>query len=290
MQTIVTRYGELTPQHTANTLRRKEILPVDFYKNGTIKSLPLEEQTAIETPAGNIPAELVTFHENGAINRVFPLNGKLSGYWSEADEAALATPLTIHSPVGPITARMISLGFHENGSLRSLTFWPGESVSIKTPVGFVETRIGVSFSPDGRLISLEPAKPSLIPTPAGEIMAYDIDAVGVNGDSNSLCFDEEGTVCGVTTTATRVKVVASDGSTTAYSPELRESLCSETATEPNPMRMAFEDGIMKVWQESICPPTKIEMEGSLFFAGPAAGELMAFDSQFNSMGHASCGL
>ena len=40
-------------------------------------------------------AEQVSFYESGALKRIFPLNGTLSGYWTQEDEAKLATPLTL---------------------------------------------------------------------------------------------------------------------------------------------------------------------------------------------------
>ena len=45
-------------------------------------------------------AELVTFHADGSLRRVFPLNGKLSGYWTEADEGALAKAMELSTPLG----------------------------------------------------------------------------------------------------------------------------------------------------------------------------------------------
>ena len=86
---LVTSLGRLTPQHTIDDTRRMTLPPLTFYKNGQVRSLPLETRTVIATPAGVVPAELVTFHENGTVARVFPLNGKLSGYWTEADEARM---------------------------------------------------------------------------------------------------------------------------------------------------------------------------------------------------------
>ena len=87
MQTISTQYGDLIPQYTDDDLRKREILPVEYHPSGALKAVPLETQTIIATPAGDIPAELISFHENGTISRIFPLNGKLSGYWSQEDEA-----------------------------------------------------------------------------------------------------------------------------------------------------------------------------------------------------------
>ena len=87
---LATAAGDLVPQHTIDDARRMHRPPVVFHPNGHVRSLPLERRTPVATPLGTLPAELVTFHDNGALARVFPLNGKLSGYWTEADEAGLA--------------------------------------------------------------------------------------------------------------------------------------------------------------------------------------------------------
>lgn len=262
MQTVMTPYGELVPQHTTDSLRKKDILPVTYFENGMPKSVPLERQTTIETPSGPIPAELVTFHENGTVNRIFPLNGKLSGYWNESDEAELATPLTIDTPAGTVSARIISIGFHASGTMRSLTLWPGETVSMATPAGPVDVRIGMSFSPDGTLRSVEPDRPTPVRTPVGEALAYDPDAVGVNGDDNSLKFDSSGTVCGFSTVMTAITATRRDGTSEHYSPTLRESLCGDEETEPCPMRVAFEDGHMIVTASESDSPITIDLDST----------------------------
>lgn len=272
MQQIVTRYGPLIPQHTADDLRKRDIIPVEYHANGHPKSLPLETSTIIPTPAGDIPAELVSFHDNGNISRVFPLNGKLSGYWSEADERELARPLTLKTPVGIVTATVISVAFYESGMLRSITLWPGETLSIPTPIGYISTRIGFSFAPDGSLHSLEPAKPTPVETRAGEIIAYDPDAVGLNGDSNSLHFNKKGEVCRITTVTTQLRTVNQDGRTTMHNPEERESLCGDEATETIPMTISFGDMHMSVWKHPEKPPTRVAMDSAICFTSPIIPE------------------
>ncbi|WP_207261310.1 hypothetical protein [Desulfovibrio sp. Huiquan2017] len=273
MQTLSTPYGELIPQHTADDLRKRELLPMEYHGSGGIKSVPLETQTVISTPAGDIPAELVSFHENGTINRIFPLNGKLSGYWSQEDEAGLARPVTLTTPIGPIRARIMSVGFYDNLALRSLTLWPGETLSVPTPVGPLEVRIGVSFTPEGRVRSVEPAKPTAVPTRAGEMTAYDPDAVGVNGDANSLIFDDAGKVCQVITTLTKLTVVHPDGHTHCHIPEHRESLCSEAEQEVVPMCVEFDEDTVSIRINPDRPPLILPREGHVFFAEPYLPQL-----------------
>ncbi|BDQ33445.1 hypothetical protein [Pseudodesulfovibrio portus] len=273
MEPITTQYGQLIPQHTTDDLRKRDLFPVEYHRSGVVKSVPLEAQTPIDTPAGTVPAELVSFHENGNINRIFPLNGKLCGYWSQEDEAALAAPVTLNTPVGIVTARILSLGFFDNRSLRSITLWPEDTLTIASPVGMVETRIGVSFAPDGSIRSLEPARPTPIKTLAGEIMAYDPDAVGVNGDVNSLVFDHGGNVVRVATTLTRLTAISPDGRTTAFAPEQRESLCSESEQEVVPMVIGFGKDAVTVQTDPDGPVTRIPREGHVFFAEPFLPQL-----------------
>jgi len=273
MQPIITNYGELIPQHTTDDLRKKEILPTIFHDNGTPKSLPLEHQTIIATPVGDVPAELVTFHKNGNINRIFPLNGKLSGYWGEADEMGLAKPTALRTPVGTIAARIISIGFYENEAVRSITLCPDETVSIATQAGNFEARIGISFFPDGNVQSLEPANPLQVKTLSGEIMAYNPDAIGVNGDKNSLILNNKGDVVQATTPLSQIKVVHSDGKRTFFTPEYRESYCSDAEQEIIPMVVTFCERTVNISTNPDTPSAKISKKNHLFFSEPYLPQL-----------------
>ncbi len=237
--------GELVPQYSTDDLRRKTVQSLHFYENGTLKSVPLEKTTPVFTPAGIISAEMVTFYESGKIKRVFPLNGKLSGYWAQEDEAALAEVITVSTPLGPVSAKVISLCFYEDGGLRSLTLWPGDSLTVKLPQGSFKTRVGISFGPDGKVKSLEPDEPAFVKTPIGSITAYDPDAVGINGDSNSLVFAENGNISQVVSTLTSITAVSVDGRKYVFTPKYRESLCGDGETEVIPMIVNFdEEGVL----------------------------------------------
>ncbi len=273
MQTISTQYGELIPQHTDDDLRKREIMPVEYHASGAVKSVPLEKQAMFSTSVGEIPGELVSFHKNGTINRIFPLNGKLSGYWSQEDEAALSKPVTLTTPIGLVRVKVLSVSFYDDRSLRSLTLWPGETLSVPTPVGPIEARIGVSFTRDGKVRSLEPSKPTAVPTRAGEMTAFDPDAVGINGDANSLMFDEEGKVCQVITTLTKLTVVHPDGHTHCHIPENRESLCSEAEQEVVPMTVTFTKDAVSVSTDPDEVPQTLPREGHVFFAEPYLPQL-----------------
>jgi hypothetical protein len=234
-----TSLGRLRPQHTIDDTRHMTLAPVTFHRNGQVRSLPLETRTVLATPVGDLPAELVTFHENGAVARVFPLNGKLSGYWTEADEARLADPLTVATPLGPVTARIVAVAFDPLGRLRSLTLWPEEEVAVKAPVGQAPVRMGLSFYADGALRSLEPARPLEVPTPVGPVWAFDPDAVGVSGDDNSLVFSPSGEVLRVATVRTAVSARLPDGTRQVVTPGTRESLCGDSELEAVALVLEF---------------------------------------------------
>lgn len=268
MKSIMTSCGPLLPQHTANDLRKKPVERIRYHDSGHPVQVPLEEQTVIATPAGHLPAELVSFHANGKVNRVFPLNGRLSGYWSQEDESDLARPLTVFSPLGPLTARILSVSFRDDGSLRSITLWPGETLDVQTQMGVFKARIGISFDARGRLQSFEPARPIAVRTPAGEMMAYDPDAVGINGDANSLRFDADGRVCALTTTLSSLKVVLPEGEVRTFSPTVRESLCGDTELEPEPLRLEFAPEYIGIRQTSLARPTLIPTVQHLFMTAP----------------------
>ncbi len=243
---FATSAGECIPQYTTDDVRKKTVQALTFHKNGVVKSLPLETSTLVSTPAGMLTAELVTFYPNGTLHRVFPLNGKLSGYWTQEDETELAEPLNIQTPAGTLTAKCISICFDTAGALKSLTLWPGESVSLPTPAGTLQVHIGVSFRPDGSISSVEPAAPQRVATPVGEIQAFHPDAVGVNGDANSLEFTPEGTVCHVVTTLTRLIAADASGNSRSFAPELRESLCGNGDKEVVPMEIGFAEDFLTI--------------------------------------------
>lgn len=245
---LATPFGLLTPQHSTDDLRKKTVQPVTFHAEGGIASLPLETQTLVQTPAGPIPAELLSFHPNGALRRVFPLNGRLSGYWTQEDESALAESVTLKTPQGDWKHKLVGACFTPEGALHSITFWPGETQNVSTPAGAIEVRIGVSFYPDGSVRCIEPAGPHPVQTLVGEVLAFDPDAVGISGDANSLAFGPNGLVTRVATVQTHVhlhplaKEAPGEESSITLSPGQRESLCGFTETEPVPLHLELKNG------------------------------------------------
>jgi len=214
---LITHAGELIPAYT-ETHRRKVKYSVEFYKNGMIKAAALDEQQEIQTPIGEFPAELVTFFETGELKRFFPLDGKISGLWSEQEEKSLAIPFTFDLSFTKFTAVITGVGFYKDGNIRSITLFPGEKIAVQTKYGEIMARNGFSLHESGELESLEPSEGAQIKTPIGVIAAFDPNAVGINADSNSLAFDKSGRVTALVTVSNRVAVQTEDGHSLMFAP------------------------------------------------------------------------
>ncbi len=206
-----TDIGVLIPQYEYGDDRRKYVYSISFYQDGTMRRIALHDKTIIKTPVGEMSAELLTFYKSGKIKRVFPLNGRISAYWSEQDEYKLATEDTLNLLIGEIKGKIIAYSFYEDGTLKDITTWPGEKLHIETPIGAVEGRIGISLYEDGSLKSFEPRMPIKIKTPIGEIEAYDVNANGMNGDKNSLEFYANGNIKEITTCSMKISLISHDG-------------------------------------------------------------------------------
>jgi antitoxin component YwqK of YwqJK toxin-antitoxin module len=206
---LVTHVGELVPAYT-ETHRRKVKYSVEFFKNGMIKAAALDEQQEIQTPIGEFPAELVTFFETGELRRFFPLDGKISGLWSEEEEKSLAIPFSFDLPFTKFTAIISGVSFYKSGNIKSITLFPGETITAQTKYGAIPVRNGFSLYESGELESLEPSKQTQINTPIGILAAFDSNAVGINADSNSLVFDKSGRVTALVTVSNRI-IVQTEG-------------------------------------------------------------------------------
>lgn len=240
---IKTQYGDVVPQHSLSgygNRQKKYRSAISFYINGQMKSVALEKQTAIHTPLGNISAELVTFYENGSLRRVFPLNGKIDGFWSEENEGELAERHVFDLSFGRFEAKIIGMQFYQSGALKSVTLWPGEKIQIETPIKKMTIRNGFSLYEDGNLKSVEPAGPTKVTTCIGEIMAFDKDALGIHGDTNSLNFTNDGQLISLISTHTGIQVVEQTGKITRIEPREVESIIDETELTIVPIKIQFD--------------------------------------------------
>lgn len=194
-----TPVGKLIPRYRPPDIRSKDGISLSLYPDGCLKSISLDEQTEVETPLGRFPAELLTFYEDGALDSIFPLNGKLGFSWSEEEEKALAAPHTFRFPFGSFTAKVMGMRFYPGGELKSMILWTGEEILIDTPAGEIPARIGFRLYENGKIASVEPAVPVTVNTPAGGIKAFDTLALGMDADYNSLQFDREGRLASLKT-------------------------------------------------------------------------------------------
>jgi len=227
--------GALIPQYEHAGIRKKHTYSVSFFESGVISRISLNEQTAIATPIGSIPAELIIFYESGSLKRVFPLNGQISGYWEETDEYSLAEELSIPLAGQSIKAKVISAGFFENGEISDLTFWPGQRIKLRTPAGEQLIKTGMTFYPGGAISSFEPAAPILVETPIGFLTAYDTTASGISGNKNSLIFCKAGTVKSIITSNEKVTVSSARGYRKVYTPLTGFNFFK-------PLKISFENG------------------------------------------------
>jgi hypothetical protein len=189
---IETPCGTFIPRYSRPGIRTKELKTLSFHENGSVASICLEEQVPVQTPVGLIAAELVTFHEDGSLNSVFPLNGQIGFGWSEKEEGELAPRHTFDLSVGTVTVKLNGIRFYPGGAVKSIIFWPGETALVKTPAGEFPARTGLRFYGDGSLESFEPAVPVILNTPVGLVPAYNVNALGVDADFNSVRFDAGG--------------------------------------------------------------------------------------------------
>ena len=206
---VLTHAGELVPTYQ-ETPRRKKKPSIAFYENGMIKAVALEKQSEVETPIGTLPAEYLTFYPMGELHRVFISDGQLSGFWTEEEEQKYAIPLSFSFSFAEFQARLNGICFFPTGEIKSITLYPQEDISVMTPAGEVETQIGFSLYKSGEIRSIEPKSGTLIMTPIGELSAVDPDASGINADSNSLSFDEQGRILTVKTTQSKIMVQTHD--------------------------------------------------------------------------------
>jgi antitoxin component YwqK of YwqJK toxin-antitoxin module len=242
---LATPFGDLIPQYSDSGARRKYTRSLSFYPNGDLKTISLQEQTAVATSAGILPAELLTFYEGDRLCRIFPLNGKVTGFWSEADEYKLAREFPFELPVAEFELKIISIHFYENGAIQSVTIWPQDSLVVQTPVGQIPARIGFALYPDGSLQSVEPLKPWPVKTPIGEIAAYDLNANGIAADVNSLQFTPTGEVKSLITSSDRIVLTGRDGSQIWHEPGSAPNICNDEKLEPVPLRIELgADGVV----------------------------------------------
>ncbi len=192
-QLIKTSVGEFVPSCEGDySVRKKYRNAAEFYEDGQIYSIYLNEQSIALTPAGELPAELITFYPDGAVKRLFPLYGQISAYWSEDDEFELSRELEI--PVGKkkIRCHPRCIYFYPSGKVRSITIWSKSEMSFATRYGVVKTDVGASFYESGELESIEPTADTAIHIDGKKTWIFSPLSNRIHADNCSLKFDENG--------------------------------------------------------------------------------------------------
>lgn len=236
---IMTEIGELIPAYRENS-RRKNKASVEFDRQGLVVGVTLEEQQEVNTPIGELPAERVKFYSTGELKRLFILDGQISGFWSEEDERKLNIPLSFDLGFTLFQAMLNGICFYRDGGIRSITLYPGERIAVTTPLGEVETGVGLSLYETGMLCSVEPLNPVLIETPIGRLTAFDVNQNGLNADSNSLVFTEDGRIGGLVTCDNLIHVQTEDGVMETMMPKVKAHPLYDDAMMVEGMKLVFD--------------------------------------------------
>ncbi|URZ18403.1 hypothetical protein [Clostridium felsineum] len=237
---LKTEIGSFVPRFEEDGIRTKSTSTVAFYRSGKLKSVALNSREMVVTPIGNIKSELITFYENGNIKKVFPVNGKITAFWTEQNEYELAEIIELKLKIGQIKTKVVALSFYESKKLKSITFWRKDRVKLKTPIGIVEVRMGLALYKNGEIKSLEPLSKIRVKTPIGTILAYDINAIGISGDKNSLCFYGNGEIKSLITSTDKIEIYNNVGEyIRSIKPKLKSSLFREDKLEVVPYKVEF---------------------------------------------------
>ena len=189
---INTKYGNLLPCSGASDYRKKHRCAVCLYDSGALRSVYLEEPQVLSFPSGDFQAELITFYEDGNAKRIFPLYGQISAYWSIEEEAEYAPEYDFEIAGGTYRIKPECIFFYPSGKIRSITLWPSDELSIKTPAGLIKTKLGIELYENGSIRSIEPVYGTVISTPTGDIRPFRYRSVMMHAENATLKFTEDG--------------------------------------------------------------------------------------------------
>lgn len=189
---ISTRYGNLLPCSGASDYRKKHRCAVCFYDSGALRSVYLEEPQVLSFPSGDFQAELITFYEDGNAKRIFPLYGQISAYWSIEEESEYAPEYDFEIAGKIYRIKPECIFFYPSGKIRSITIWPSDELNIKTPAGYIKTKLGIELYESGSIRSIEPVYGTVISTPSGDIRPFRYRPVMMHAENATLRFTENG--------------------------------------------------------------------------------------------------
>lgn len=234
-----TNFGNFKAQHTNDDARKQTINSLEFFDSGNLRKISLEEQTDITTKHGNIPAELILFYDTKKIRKVFPLNGRITGYWSEKDEYKLAKELEFNIGKLNIKGKFINIEFYENETIKSMLLWPGETVDLTINDEIIKVKNRISFYSSGKIKSIEPAKPVIIKTPIGRINVINTSSSGL-GYASAISFSENGSVQELLTSSEKFEVIRNNQLIANITPKLEPSMCNDKILIPQVIKIKFE--------------------------------------------------
>lgn len=241
-----TQYGQLMPNYSGADVRKKYREAVSFYENGNIKSIYLEEPQMIQTPAGKMEAELLSFYPGGEIKRLFPLYGQISGYWTEEDEYKLAPEVELYLLGRKIKVHPLCVVFYPSGQVRSLTIWRKDTITVQTKYGEIKSNFGVELTEDGALKSIEPTFGTVLATEYGKLYPFNSENYHLQAENNSLVFDDKGELLAATTIKTGLKV-AEDGKIRYIHAKKAEDPLTG-GLRPFPLALQFEESYIEAEQ------------------------------------------
>ena len=189
---INTKYGNLLPCSGASDYRKKHRCAVCFYDSGALRSVYLEEPQVLSFPSGDFQAELITFYEDGNAKRIFPLYGQISAYWSIEEESEYAPEYDFEIAGEIYRIKPECIFFYPSGKIRSITIWPSDELNIKTPAGYIKTKLGIELYESGSIRSIEPVYGTVISTPSGDIRPFRYRPVMMHAENATLRFTENG--------------------------------------------------------------------------------------------------
>ena len=143
-------------------------------------------------PSGDFQAELITFYEDGTAKRIFPLYGQISAYWSIEEESEYSPEYDFEIAGETYRLKPECIFFYPSGKIRSITIWPSDELNIKTPAGYIKTKLGIELYESGRIRSIEPVYGTVISTPSGDIRPFRYRPVMMHAENATLKFTVNG--------------------------------------------------------------------------------------------------
>ena len=205
MEKVKTKYGSFTACSDASDLRKKYRCPVEYYPDGNVRSIYLQDIEEVALPEGNFQAELMTFYEDGSIKRLFPLYGQLNSYWGVEDEKKDAPEYVFTVGDQELKIRPQCIYFYPSGKIRSITLWPNDSITVNTPKGPVTTKLGIEIFEDKKIRSIEPSFGTIFKTEYGDAKPFMVRKHMLHSEDASARFDEDGNLISFTTLQTHVE-------------------------------------------------------------------------------------